>query len=59
MPGWRIPLFVAILLVAAPFGLPLYVMTLLTEALILAGGALLADSLHDNAVYADLRRLSA
>src|SRR3984885_9154576 len=26
--------------------------------LILAGGALLADSLHDNAVYADLRRLS-
>jgi acetolactate synthase I/II/III large subunit len=26
--------------------------------LILAGGALLADSLHDNAVYADLKRLS-
>ncbi|WP_158921173.1 thiamine pyrophosphate-dependent enzyme [Acidisphaera sp. S103] len=26
--------------------------------LILAGGALLADSLHDSAVYADLRRLS-
>lgn len=26
--------------------------------LILAGGALLADSLHDHAVYADLRRLS-
>ena len=26
--------------------------------LILAGGALLADSLHDKAVYADLRRLA-
>jgi branched-chain amino acid transport system permease protein len=43
MPGWRIPLFVAILLAAAPFGLPLYVMTLLTEALILGLFAMSLD----------------
>src|SRR5580658_4239792 len=43
MPGWRIPLFVAILLAAAPFGLPLYVMTLLIEALILGLFAMSLD----------------
>src|SRR5580658_1656492 len=43
MPGWRIPLFVAALLVAAPLGLPLYAMTLLTEALILGLFAMSLD----------------
>ena len=42
MGGWRIFLLVAIALAAAPFGLPLFAMTLLTEALILG---LLAMSL--------------
>ena len=42
MGGWRIFLLVAIVLAAAPFGLPLFAMTLLTEALILG---LLAMSL--------------
>src|ERR1700740_1599488 len=43
MPGWRIPLFVAIMLAAAPFGLPLYVMTLLTELVILGLFAMSLD----------------
>ena len=43
MAGWRTLLLVAVLLAMAPLGLPLYVMTLLTEALILGLFAMSLD----------------
>ena len=43
MNGWRALLLVAVLLAMAPLGLPLYAMTLLTEALILGLFAMSLD----------------
>ena len=43
MPGWRALLIVVLLLAAAPLGLPVYAMTLLTEALILGLFAMSLD----------------
>src|ERR1700684_4505729 len=43
MNGWRALLLVAVLLALAPLGLPLYAMTLLTEALILGLFAMSLD----------------